>query len=256
MRLVIVPSEVAGAREARAQGLTSYLVNDTVAIDAGSIGLLADLDQQARIKHVFLSHTHIDHIATLPILVDNTYAPGKEPITIYGSAAVLECLRTDIFNGRVWPDFVTMSEGPTRLLQLRTLEANRPVAVDGLTIVPVPVEHVVPTFGFIIRDGGAAIAISSDTGPTDAIWALANQTANLKAVFLEATFPDSMAWLAAEAKHLTPASFAEEVRKIKGHARIIAVHVKPRCQAEMARELAALDLPEVEIARYGEPYEF
>ena len=119
-----------------------------------------------------------------------------------------------------------------------------------------PVNHVVPTFGFVIEDAAAAVAIPSDTGPTDQIWQVANRAPQLKAVFLEATFPNRMASLADLAKHLTPTLFAAEVRKLTQPAKIIAVHIKPRFYDEVVDELRVLNLPNMEVAQYDRPYAF
>ena len=256
MRIILVPSAVDGRGEDQLQYLTSYLVNDTIAIDAGALGQFRTPADQARIRHVLLSHTHIDHIGSLPVLVENAYEGTRDCMTIHGSEAVLDCLRRDIFNDRVWPNFIGLSRPEAPFLKLSTLVAGRPIELDGLRIIPVPVDHVVPTFGFMIEDGNAAIVISSDTGPTDEIWRRANATANLRAVFIEATFPDSMAELARVSKHLTPSMLAAEVRKLKSPVPVITVHIKARFHAQMTRELHALGLPNFEIGRFGKVYTF
>jgi ribonuclease BN (tRNA processing enzyme) len=257
VKIMLVPSSVSEHGEGQLQYLTSYLINDTVAVDAGSLGLAATPAEQTRVQHVLISHTHIDHIGTLPIFVENTYESGTpDSVTIYGSAAVLESLRKDIFNDRVWPDFVSMSTPEDPFLKLEELEADKTIDLDGLRITPIPVNHVVPTFGFLIQDKQTTILIVSDTGPTDLIWERANAARNLKAVFLEASFPNSMAWLADVSKHLTPALFAAEVRKLKKQMAVIAVHIKARNRDEVVKELEELEIPGVEIGRFGKAYTF
>jgi ribonuclease BN (tRNA processing enzyme) len=256
VKITLVPSAVGGHGQALLQYLTSYLINDTVAIDAGSLGVFKTPADQARIRHVLLSHTHIDHIGSLPVLVENAYEGKRDCMTIHGSEAVLDCLRRDVFNDRVWPDFISMSSREAPFLRLATLEAGRPLELEGLRITPVAVNHVVPTLGFIVEDQAAGVVISSDTGPTDELWRRANAVANLKAVFLEATFPESMAQLATVAKHLTPSMFAGEVRKLKRPVPVIAVHIKARFYDQMVDELQALGLPNLEIGRAGKSYTF
>ncbi len=119
-----------------------------------------------------------------------------------------------------------------------------------------PVNHVVPTQGLVIEDGTSSIVIVSDTGPTDAIWAYANRVPNLKAVFLEAAFPNSMGWLAQISKHLTPDLFGVEIRKLNRQARLIAVHIKPRFASEIVQELAALGRTDVEVGQFDHVYDF
>jgi ribonuclease BN (tRNA processing enzyme) len=130
------------------------------------------------------------------------------------------------------------------------------VELEGLRITPVPVHHAVPTFGFLVEDAAGAVAFSSDTGPTDELWARAGARANLRAVFLEASFPDALGWLAEASGHLTPARFAAELRKLPRPVPAIAVHIKPRYREQVVKELLALGQPELQIGRFGVPYEF
>lgn len=239
-----------------AQFLVSYLVNDAVAIDAGSLGLLANLDRQAAVRHVFLTHTHIDHIATLPIFLENTYDPGPECVEMLGGPDVLECLCRDVFNGRTWPDFFGLSTQADRFARGTPLQPGVPVERAGLTVTPLPVSHCVDTLGMLVDDGRVAVAFPSDTGPTVEFWRRIAACPRLSAVFLECSWPQSMAALAADTGHLCPATFAAEVRKLNRDVRWIVVHRKARYADEIARDLAALALPNVELVRPGFAYEF
>ncbi len=256
MKVMLLPSSVSERGPRQPQFLTSYRINDTLAIDAGSLGLAGTVQEQARIKHVLITHTHIDHIASLPIFVENAYEGRENCVTIHASQIALECLHKDIFNDRVWPDFLRLSTEEAPFLKTAVLEAERTIELDGLRITPIPVDHVVPTFGFLVEEKAAAAVIVGDTGPTEAIWEYANRAPNLKAVFLEATFPEAMAWLAEISKHLTPALFAREARKLKQRTRLIAVHIKARYWAQVVSELEGLKIPELEIGELGKVYTF
>ena len=253
MRIELLPSSHPGTD---AQFLTSYLVNDEVAIDAGSIGLLADLRRQQHIRHVFITHEHLDHIATLPIFLENVYEPGPASVEVLAAADVLEFLHGDIFNGRVWPDFFELSRPDDSFLTTTPLEPLRPVRRAGLTITPVEVAHGIDTLGFIVDDGAAAAAFPSDTGPTDEFWAQLSQHRHLRAVFLEASFPAAYADLAAITGHHSTTTFAAEIKKLPGDIRWLVVHRKPRFAAEIAREIEAMGLPNVELVKPGHVYEF
>lgn len=255
MKVRLVPS-VLGDAAASHQYLTSYILNDTVAIDAGALGYFCSWTDQARIEHVFLTHSHIDHVGSLPIFLENIYREAPDCVTIHGSEAVLASLKRDIFNSRVWPDFISLSTPGAPFLKLSTLRDFVPVQANGLKITPIPVDHVVPTQGFLIESAEASILIVSDTGPTTAIWERANAVANLKAVFLEATFPESLVELAGISKHLTPPLFAKEVGKLRGKPGLYAVHIKARYYEEVVAELNALGLPNFQLARFDRAYEF
>lgn len=236
------------------QFLTSFVIDDLVAVDAGAIGLVSPPSRQKRIRHVFLSHSHIDHMATLPLFLDNVYDPHGEYVRVYASQAVQDCLRRDVFNDRLWPDLTRMSD-PTPFVQFETLHNDQPVQIDDLQITPINVDHVVPCFAFLIQGSDAAAAIVTDTGPTSAVWERVQAAENLGAVFLEASFPNSFQWLADESKHLTPAQFLDEIAKLDRVVPVYAIHLKPDFHDQMVGELMSLELENLEIAQPGREYE-
>jgi ribonuclease BN (tRNA processing enzyme) len=128
--------------------------------------------------------------------------------------------------------------------------------IAGLRITPVPVDHVVPTFGFIVEDERSAVVFSSDTGATEAIWQQASLRSNLKAAFLEVSFPNDQAPLALISKHHTPASFALETHKLHSPVPFYAYHLKPRYVSQLVSELEALGMPNLNIASPGRTYSF
>lgn len=236
------------------QYLISYLINGRIAIDAGCIGLLP-LAAQRQIDHVILSHPHMDHLASLPIFVDNTYQPGPRCATIWGSDFTLQCLKSDLFNDRLWPDMIAMS-GDNPFLHVNRLADGEPIQLDDLTITPIALDHAVPTFGFTIADTDATVAIVSDTCPTQRVWETLNAAENLRAVFLEASFPNSLGWLAERSMHLTPALFHRESSKLDRAVTWIAVHIKPAFYQVVVEELQQLKLPGLQIGQPGTAYEF
>lgn len=254
MKITLIESSVGpGPRQ---QILASYLVNDDVVIDAGSVGFFSPLETQRRIRHVFLSHSHIDHLASLPIFIDNVYQQGPECPTVHAGKHTLTCLQSDIFNDRLWPDMVRLSLQESPFLRFSEAVSEQTVDVDGLQVTPVLLNHLVPTFGFVITDDDAAVAIVSDTSPTERVWEIINATPNLRAVFLEASFPNDMEWLAERAMHLTPSLFAAEVEKLTHDVPVVAVHIKTAYDEQVRSELQNLNLPRVQIAEPGRTYEF
>lgn len=254
MRITFLPSAL-GTGEA-SQYLTSYLVNDAIAIDAGSLGFWKSPEDQAAIRHVFISHTHIDHVASLPIFLENVASFHDTPVRLYASDVVLESMRTDLFNGRIWANFLELTHERGRFVNLVPIAEGQTLEVEGLRITCVGVNHVVPTMGFLIEDANSGVVIVSDTGPTEKIWKRASAMANLNAVFLESTFPDEMASLAELTKHLTPAGFLGEMRKLTRPATFYAVHLRARCRDDVAQQLLAHRLPNLEITSFGKTYTF
>jgi ribonuclease BN (tRNA processing enzyme) len=251
--------EILGAsphNTARQQYVSSYLINGTVAVDAGCLGLHETPKRQETIRHVFLTHSHSDHTASLPIFVENAWTPTGECPRIYGIPETLDSVRRHIFNEVMWPDFVALSEKMHPFLRLCPLQAEVPVTADGLRITPVPVNHVVPTVGYVVDDGRTAIIIAGDTGPTTRLWEVAHRTEGLQAIFLEACFPNSLRGLAETSLHLTPEMFAREIVKMPRGVRVVATHIKVRYRDEVTRQLYALGLQQMEIGECEKEYDF
>ena len=206
-----------------------------------------------------LFRSHLDHIATLPIFLENVYEPGPGGVEVLASRTLLDLLHGDMFNDRVWPDFIELSRPDDAFMTTTAIEPMRPVSRAGLAITPVPVSHVVETMGLVVDDGRSVVAFPSDTGPTRRLWEHLATLDRLRAVFLEVSFPQALAGLAAQTGHLCPATFAAEVGKLPRNqardVRWIVVHRKARYAAEIAREVAALGLPNVELVKPGHIYD-
>jgi len=262
VKVTMLPSTVSGVIGDPLQYGTSYIINDTLAIDAGTLGFHGTPKDQERIRNVLITHSHSDHIASLPIFVENVFSGGPDCVTLHGNREVLECLREDVFNDRVWPDFIKLSEGPMRetpLVKLNEIQAGQTLHFGDLELTTVAVDHLVPTLGFIIREGESVVVIPSDTGPTEEIWRQVDALPRVDAIFLEVCFPDSMIGLANAAKHFVPSTFRDEVLKVNGNgikAPFYAVHIKSRFREKVVEELNALEIPGLRYARFGVPYIF
>jgi ribonuclease BN (tRNA processing enzyme) len=246
----------APGHRSRVQYLSTFLVNDTVAIDAGCLGLYREPGDQSRVSHVFLTHTHADHLVSLPIFLENSNGGEETEASVYGSPAVLESLHTDIFNDRIWPTFERLTAGNRSNFRLHTLEEENPIEVNGLRITPVAVNHTVPTFGFVVEDDESAVVFGSDTGPTDRIWEVAKTRKTLKAVFVESSFPNHMEEKAKRFGHLTPNLLAREVEKLPEGLLVVAIHIKAAYFLDVVAELFELEIPHLEIGEGGKEWEF
>jgi ribonuclease BN (tRNA processing enzyme) len=253
MKIQLLNSSFGPAQEE--QYATCYLLNDTIAIDAGPLGLWGNPQQQSAVRHIFLTHTHIDHIATLPIFLENVWDPEREAVVLHGYARTLQDFRAHILNDIIWPDFVRISSPGSPFLKLHELKAEEICEVEGLQILPVAVDHTVPTFGYIITDGQSTIVMGADSHSTDRIWKLAWQMPEPRSVFLEASFPNSMRKLAEITRHLTPEMFAGEVKKMPTMRNIFAVHLKARFRETVLKELGSLGIAGLVIAESGITYE-
>ena len=206
---------------------TSLLVDDDVLIDAGTgVGDLP-IEDLARIDHLFLTHTHLDHIACLPLMIDSVADRRSRPLTVYGAPAVLDILRKHIFNWLVWPDFAEVPSADSPFMRYQPIELLKPVTLGGRSFTPLPVDHTVPAVGYRLDSGAGSLVFSGDTGPCDAFWQAVNRIDNLRHVIIECAFPDREAPLAVLSKHLCPSMLASELRKLERPCEIHITHLKP-----------------------------
>lgn len=229
--------------EADGERLTGLLVNGSVALDAGSLTAALTVEEQVRIQHVFLSHSHLDHICTLPFFTKNIFGRAQGAVEIHALPETLDVLRRHLFNDELWPDFSVIPSPNDPTIRYLELEAERVYEVCGLRITPIRVNHLVPCVGYKVDDGKDAFIFTSDTAETDRIWAIANATPNLRLVITEASFPNEQARLAEASKHLTPAKLGAELKKLRPDVPVRIYHLTPGDRAAMLPQLQALGDP-------------
>lgn len=256
MKIRLLPSTFDGNGVATLeQRLSCYLIDDRVAIDAGSIALAVTDAQRSTIRDIILTHPHMDHIATLPIFVDDLFATLEEPVRVYATQEVIRLLERNVFNGTTYPRFSELSNQKTRVMEYVPFRIGEEFKVAHLRVTAVPVNHVVPTVGLVVSDGKTTIAYSSDTAATEDFWKLVNRAPRLDALFIEASFPNSMSQLAGVSGHLTPETLGKELRKLShNHLDILAVHLKPIYRAKIVPELEALGVPGLRAMEPGREY--
>jgi 3',5'-cyclic-nucleotide phosphodiesterase len=216
-----------GASDAE-HNLTGYLIDDWLAVDAGTLTSKLSFAQQARIQAVFITHAHADHIRDLPHLIHNRFSQSVASLTVFAAKDVMELLSKHIFNGIVWPDFAALTSPFTGKppVQYRTLNAGKKTMFNDVGLTVIPVDHLGPASGVIVEINGQAITFTGDTGPTHEIWKRTNKTPNVVAVISEASFPNDQQTLADESGHLSPQTFGDELKKITVDAPIYASHRK------------------------------
>lgn len=253
MRVTVVDGSESASR--RQSNLISYVVDEQLAVDAGALALLP-LAEQKKLTTVFLSHSHTDHIATLPLLLENVYTWTPECITVYANASTIADLKQHVFNDRIWPDIFRISQIATPFIDLRAIEAGQVVQVGNKRVTAFDVQHTIPTLGYLIQDETDAVAIVADTSPCDAIWEFLSGAEKLRAVFLEISFPDALQWLADISQHLTPQNFLAETRKLQRQVEWYVTHMKPEFASQIVEEVAALELARCQFAVGAQCYEF
>ena len=256
MNIQLLPSSFdATGRATLAQPLTCFLIDECVTVDAGSLGIALSQSQRRTVRDVIVTHPHMDHIASLPIFVDDVFAELEEPISIHATAEVIDLLKRDVFNDNVYPRFDVLKNERGSVMQYVPLVVGKEFRVAHLTVTAIPVNHIVPTVGLLVSDGKTIVAFSSDTAETQEFWTVINRAPRMDALFIEASFPNSMRQLAEASKHLTPAMLSTELNKLKHHPMdILAVHLKPAYREAVAKEIAALGIDNLSVMEPGRVY--
>lgn len=252
MKIRILPSSPDAGH---LQYLISFLVDGHLAIDAGCIGLCGRPEAQARITSIVLTHSHVDHISSLPIFAMNVFDSSGRGIVVSAPSAVIDSLRQDVFNWRVWPDFTSLKVDGRPLVQLAPLEPRRPTEFGGLRVTAIPVNHPVPTVAYLVEDCRSAVLFALDTGPTEEIWEVAGRTPHLTTAFVDVAFPDEMSTLAEASGHMTPSLARTEVGRLSVGVRKIASHLKPAYYDRIVDQLGRLAIPNLSIGCPGDEYD-
>ena len=222
---------------------TSFLVDQDVLIDAGTgVGDLTR-EEMLRVQDVFLTHSHLDHVACLPLMVDTIAAArAGQPLRVHALPETIAALRQHIFNDVIWPDFSRLPSAESPLVTFHPLEVGAVRHVQGRAIEVLPAEHTVPAVGFSVCAGGNCWAFTGDTGPHPALWARVNQLP-VHALVIETAFGNLDEMLAHVSQHLSPRTLALELSQISRDHRypIYITHTKPSQTGQIMGEVVQQD---------------
>lgn len=232
---------------------TCFLIDERITIDAGAVCRSLSLDDQIRIDHMLISHSHMDHVKDLALLADQVIGKRKDPVHLHCGPETAETLRTSYFNNYLWPDFTKIPSPENPVMNIVVHKSSRsfripaPSGANGTAakngakkaaakksatakangkqepaelaegeyeVTYIPVSHPVESMAMIIRGASGAILYTSDTGPTTKLWQAANKVADLKGMFVELSFPNHMQALADVAGHYTPRTLDTELTKV------------------------------------------
>lgn len=206
---------------------TSFLLDHDVLVDAGTGVSELSLTELSMIDHIFITHSHLDHIACIPLLVDSVGFMRDRPISLYATKETLDILQQHIFNWKIWPDFSEIPNAQKPFMRYQAIEVGEEIVLQGRKITPIPANHVVPAVGYHLSSGKASLLFTGDTTTNDALWKIANGIRDLRYMIIETAFSNSERELAVLSKHLCPSLLAEELAKFKGDAEMFITHLKP-----------------------------
>lgn len=216
---------------------TCLMVDDDVLIDAGTGITTLTLEQLARIDHLFLTHSHLDHVVGLPLLLDSVGEQRAQALTVHALPEVLEILSEHLFNWKLWPDFRVIPDETSPWLRFAPLPFGVNVALGARSFHPLPANHVVPACGVHVAAPGGSFVFSGDTGHSEGLIHALNRIDDLRDLIIETSFEDALKDVAIASKHHWPASLAKELSELTVRPRVWITHLKPGNEDAIMQEL-------------------
>ncbi len=246
---------VLGCSGAIAKGCrtTSFLLGSAVLVDAGTgVGDLT-LEEMLAVDHVFLTHSHLDHVAALPLMLDAVAARRSVPLTLHAPAPTLEALQAHIFNDVIWPDFTRIPSATSPFLKMEPIAVGQVKEVAGMHIEALPAHHSVPAVGYAVSQGGPCWVFSGDTEDEPLFWARVNQL-DVGMLVVETAFSNKESDLAKRSLHLAPLTLAQQLSRLGPDCTfpIYITHTKPAETELIMEEIEALRVTGVGTVRIGQ----
>lgn len=227
----------AGGIGGRERLTTSLLIDDDILLDAGTGMTSLDLDQLVRIDHVFITHSHLDHVAGLAFLLDAVLGKRSGPVTVYAIDKVIAALKKHLFNWVLWPDFATIPDVDNAILRWQPITYNSPVALQGRQISAHPVNHTVGSSAYWVHNDQAGFLFTGDMTSTPELWSAFAQEPRLKKVIVDCSFANADAELADKSLHFCPQTLLADIDLVSKSVEFLIYHLKPGHEDLIMREL-------------------
>jgi len=236
--------------------VSCFLLNDEILFDAGSLPNVLDEKSLLKIRNIFISHAHLDHIVGIPFLADNIIGNMNHRVdhrvNIFSISPVLKTIKKHLFNNSVWPDFTIIPHPDNAILNLIKLNPGKSIKINDYIITPYKVNHIVPAAGFLVEDTKKKrFFYTGDTGPSSETWEKIGDK-KIHCLIIEISFPNSMYDMAIKTGHLTPSLLKEELSKMRHlPEHIYVTHLKPRCFKEIKADIAGLEMKNIKLLKCG-----
>lgn len=218
---------------------TALLIDDDVLIDAGTGVSDLSLEALLKIDHIFVTHTHIDHIGFIPLLVDTVMGLREKPVTVHATYEVIAILKQHIFNWLVWPDFSKIPNSAFPFLVFNEIKVGQIMLIKHKSITALPASHVVPAVGYQINSGENSLVFTGDTEGGEDFWQAVNTINNIKYLIIETAFSNAESELARLSKHLCPDRLAQQLAYLQSKPQVFITHLKPGEDTNIMQEIAA-----------------
>jgi len=231
---------------------TSFLINNSILLDAGTVTEVLDDNRLIQIKDVVITHTHIDHIKGLFPFADELIMMGKPGINLFSNNRILEIMTNNLFNNLIWPDFTNIPSKKEAMINLNAIEPEREVVLNGVSFRPILMTHTVYTVGYVVKQDAKGFMFTADTGPTKRFWEAVRDEKGIEFIIADVSFPNRMENLAKISGHMTPSMLVEHINRFKlGHIPIYITHLKPVFIEEIMAEVKSLERSNIKILKQG-----
>jgi ribonuclease BN (tRNA processing enzyme) len=217
---------------------TALRVDSSILLDCGTgVGDLS-LEELFQIEHVFITHSHLDHVAGLPLLIDTIYEGLiKHPLTVYCQEETFQILMEHIFNWKIWPNFFALPNENNPVVRFVAMTPEKDVIIDGKTFTMVEVEHSVPAVAYLVQDTSSCFAFSGDTASAPKLWNTLNSQEKVDLLIVECAFADERSEIANQAKHFSPQSLSKELTLLRHQPQVCVSHLQPGEEEKIMQEL-------------------
>ncbi len=235
---------------------SAFVLDDKLAIDAGSLTSGMELKAQCVLEACLVSHAHLDHIRDLATIADNRAQNHCAPLIVAGTKQTIAILKKHFFNGLLWPDFTKIPSVQKPTIEYLLLKPEVTTVIAGYKVRSILVSHTIECGGFIIEGKNGSIAYSGDTGPTTRLWEVLNETPKLRAMLMEVSFPNSEHRLAKVSGHHTPETLLADLRKYKYAKELptLLYHIKPVFERQVEKECAKLKGVNLTVLSLGDHF--
>ena len=206
---------------------TSLLVDSDILIDGGTGITELSLEKISAIRHIFVTHSHLDHIAGIPMLLDSIFDMVSEPVVLHAREETVKVLKEHIFNWQIWPDFSELPSAEQPVLRFEVMDPGEQIQVGNRRVEMIAVNHAVPAAGYRVQNGVGCFAFSGDTTSNDGFWEALNRYDKLDLLIVESVFADEDIELSSRARHYCPQLLADDLKKLNHSPRLYLTHLKP-----------------------------
>ncbi len=233
---------------------TCFLIDRSLLIDAGTTTDSIRRKDLLEIRHILVTHTHMDHLKGLFPLVDELAMMGGHSIELVSAARVLDIITNNLLNNLIWPDFTVIPSAMDAIIKLRDIPLEKLSDLDGITVKPILMTHTVYTVGYVVRQpDGQGFMFTADTGPTKRFWEFARDEKDIRFIIADVSFPDRLKDLALISGHMTPSILMETIDRYDLSDRIFYVtHIKPIFGREIVREFTRSGRGNIRILKQDE----